>query len=193
MAYDEAENQIRQLQYTERPPVQRTFSLAVLLDAVRGPNNVGGVFRLADALGLESVALCGATPVPPNKLLRKAARGAERHVPFQYYATALDGAEGYRRQGFTVVALEITNTSRDLAEVDFTVFSKILLVAGGEKMGVSAPVLQSADLVVHIPMYGMGLSMNVANATAIILYEIVRQWTAAGRIPVENNTLKSRE
>ncbi len=185
MACNKAENQIRQLEYAERPPVQRTFSLAVLLDSVRGPNNVGGVFRLADALGLESVALCCSTPVPPNKLMRKAARGAEGHVPFQYYGAAQHGVEAYRRQGFTIVALEITNTSRDLAEVDFTVFSKILLVAGGEKMGVSSPVLQSADLVVHIPMYGMGLSMNVANATAIVLYEIVRQWTAAGRIPVE--------
>ena len=167
---------IRQLAYAEHIHQQTSFPIVVLLDNVRGPNNVGGIFRIADALGVSFVALCGATPAPPNKLLRKVARGAELHTPSQYYPDANEAIELYKAEKYTLIALEIATTSNDIKTLDYTQLEKIVLIAGGEKMGVSTKILEQADLIIHIPMLGHGLSMNVANSVAIAVYEITKQW-----------------
>ena len=80
-------------------------------------------------------------------------------------------------EGFKLIGLEITNTSKALNETDFTKMEKIVLVVGAERTGISPDLLKITDETVHIPIFGQNSSMNVVNALAIALYEITSQKT----------------
>ena len=169
---------MKQLTYDDYKPTAPKCPIWLLLDDVATPRNVGSIFRIADTLGVEGLAICGDSPMPPHKLLSRTARGAERHVPSAYFADAVAAIRSFRERGFTIVALEITTESRDLKTVNFTDMAKILLVAGAEDYGISQAVLNEVDMAIHIPTAGFCLSMNVANSIAIAVYEITRQYSA---------------
>jgi tRNA G18 (ribose-2'-O)-methylase SpoU len=166
---------MQQLTYKDYTPQATKLPVWVMLDDVETPRNAGIVFRIADTMGIEGLVLCGITPNPTHKLLTRTAKGADRHVPSVYFEDATAGIEAFRNNGYTIVALEITNQSQDVKTVDFTKLGKILLIAGAENKGISQDVLDIVDLAVHIPTAGLCLSMNVAVSIAIAVYEIRRQ------------------
>src|SRR6476661_10169291 len=79
---------------------------AVLLDNVRSMYNVGAFFRAADGVGLEKLCLCGITAHPPKKAISKTALGAEETVAWEHDWDAVKMAEGLRRNGFEIAAIE---------------------------------------------------------------------------------------
>ncbi len=166
---------MQQLTYDSYTPQAAKLPLWVLLDDVETPRNAGIIFRIADTMGIEGLVLCGITPNPSHKLLTRTAKGADRHVPSIYFAAATEAIQAYRNDGYTIVALEITDQSVDVKTVDFPKLGKILLIAGAENKGISQAVLDMVDLAVHIPTAGLCLSMNVAVSVAIAVYEIRRQ------------------
>ncbi|MBL7814254.1 MAG: hypothetical protein JNL70_04535 [Saprospiraceae bacterium] len=166
---------MQQLTYSDYKPNAMKLPVWVLLDDVITPRNTGVIFRIADTMGAQGLVLCGNVPPSNHKLLSRTAKGADRHVPFVYYKNATDAIEDYRKQGFLIVALEITDQSSDIKTIDFQQFDKILLIAGAEDSGVSQAVLDIVDFAVHIPTSGLSLSMNVAVSVAIAVYEIRRQ------------------
>src|ERR1700741_717577 len=80
--------------------------VAVLLDNVRSMYNVGAFFRAADGAGLQKLCLCGITAHPPKKAISKTALGAEESVPWEHDWDAVKMAEGLRRSGFEIAAIE---------------------------------------------------------------------------------------
>ena len=74
--------------------------------------------------------------------------------------------------GFTKIALEITNNSKPLREINFAKLGKVALIVGNERRGISKEFLSQSDKSVHIDMYGKNSSMNVATALAIACYKI---------------------
>lgn len=164
-----------QLTYENYAPTAPKLPIWVLLDDVETPRNAGIIFRIADTMGIEGLVLCGITPNPNHKLLTRTAKGADRHVPSTYFDDATSAIHKFRNDGYTIVALEITNQSVDVKMADFQKMDKILLIAGAENKGVSQAVLDLVDLCVHIPTAGVCLSMNVAVSVAIAVYEIRRQ------------------
>jgi tRNA G18 (ribose-2'-O)-methylase SpoU len=137
--------------------------------------NVGALFRIADALGVEHVHLSGASPVPPDLRIRKTARSAERHVAHSYAADPLVAVTALKAQGWRIVSLELSTQSVDLRDLAVTVGDRICLVLGAESTGVCQALLDVSDATVHIPMRGHNSSMNVAIACAIATYEIARR------------------
>lgn len=166
---------IRQLTHSEIKNEQKRFPIAVLCENFISPENVGMTFRICEAMGVAYLYLSGSTPAPPNRKLVKTARSAHHKVPFKQ---ELDNA-GLLRQlktaGYTLIGLEITNQSQDIRTFDFKVFDRIVLVVGAERYGISEATLQLLDATVHIPMYGVGSSMNVVTALSVGLYEVTRQ------------------
>ena len=79
--------------------------------------NVGALFRIADALGVEHVHLSGSSPVPPDAKIRKASRSAERHVAHSYAADPLETVAALKAQGWRLVSLEISTQSIPLHEL----------------------------------------------------------------------------
>jgi tRNA G18 (ribose-2'-O)-methylase SpoU len=169
--------EVYQLKHADNPgrPILK-LPVALVLDNLSDNLNVGSMFRLADALGVEKMWHCGETPYPPHKVINRTSRGAHHHVEFEHVETTLQCLEQLRAKGYTIVLLEITNTSKDLRTVDFKAMGKVALVLGREFTGMTDEALQYGDMAVHIPMLGRVHSLNVATSAAIALYELVRQF-----------------
>ncbi|MFK2878982.1 TrmH family RNA methyltransferase [Rhodanobacter hydrolyticus] len=164
-----------QLGHRTHQPAPAKHALCLLAHDVRRPANVGGLFRLADALGIEKIFLTGGSCTPAHPKARKAARTTEQRVPFEQADDPLPIVTGLKRAGYRIVSLEISSTSIDLAELAITPGERICLVLGNESTGVCQPLLDASDATVHIPMRGENSSMNVASACAIATYVIARK------------------
>jgi tRNA (guanosine-2'-O-)-methyltransferase len=144
--------------------------LKALLQSVEYPMNVGSIFRLADAAGVSELILTGITPTPPNPTIDKVGRLKSLSLPWRYEKEATVAIAGLRRDGFQIIALELTQ--RAIPYHDFDYAPKCCLVVGHEDHGVTRATLAACDAAVFLPMYGRGLSMNVHVALAVVLYHI---------------------
>lgn len=150
--------------------------LYVVLDNFKSAYNVGTIFRLADALLIKKIFLCGTTIVPPNHKLKTTSRGTERWVPWEYAVSTVDVVKKLKSNGVSVVCAEITEESEDY--MTFLPSFPLCLVLGREFDGVSPEVLDLADSVVSLPIYGMTNSLNVASTASVLLYhfsELLKQ------------------
>lgn len=148
--------------------------VAVLLDNVRSMYNVGAFFRAADGAGLEKLYLCGITAYPPKKAISKTALGAEESVRWEHDWDAVKMAEGLRRCGFEIAAIETSLHSVDL--FDWQPSFPVCVAFGNEVEGLRPELLEMADTHVRIPMLGRKRSLNVATAGGIVLYELLRKY-----------------
>ena len=149
---------------------------AVLLDNVRSMYNVGAFFRAADGVGLQKLCLAGITAHPPKKAISKTALGAEMTVAWEHDWDAVHMAEGLRRDGFEIAAIETSLHAVDLFE--WKPRFPVCVAFGNEVEGLRPELLEMADAHVRIPMLGQKESLNVATAGGIVLYELLRKFRA---------------
>ena len=145
-----------------------------ILDNLRSAFNVGSIIRTADCALIEKVYCCGITAHPPHKKLDKTSLGALPYVPWEHRETTIEVVSELKEKGIAIYALELTNKSRVIWDVSFTLPAAVVL--GNEALGVSKEVLHLADEIVEIPMLGYKNSINVAVAFGIVVYEIQRQY-----------------
>jgi len=148
--------------------------LIVVLDHVRSLNNVGSVFRTADAFRLEAVYLCGITAVPPNVEIHKTALGAEDNVAWRYYKDTIDAVNDLKAQNYTLCALEQTEGSTPLDDFTPEANRKYALVIGHEVKGVRQEVVDVCNVCLEIPQFGTKHSLNVSVAAGIAVWEFFR-------------------
>jgi tRNA (guanosine-2'-O-)-methyltransferase len=142
--------------------------LALLLDSVGQPFNVGSIIRTAAALGVGRIWLCGNCASPDHPSARKTALGTERLVSCESEPSAADGLR--------VIAIELTDGAIPLHEAPLS--GDVCLALGNEDHGCSAALLAAADVVAYIPQTGRVGSLNVAAAAAIALAEARRrEWS----------------
>lgn len=166
----------RQLNHIDHQTTHKTFPVCILAHDIDVPMNVGSLFRIADALGIEKLYLSGTTPVPPNAKIRKTSRATEKSVPYSHEKDPLSIINQLKNEGYKIVSLEITSSSIDIRELSLSADDKVCLIVGSENTGVSQMLLDISDITIHIPMLGQNSSMNVANACAIAAYEITRRF-----------------
>lgn len=149
----------------------------VICDNIRSLENVGAIFRTADALGINKIFLCGITGTPPNQKISKTALAAENWIEWEHYWQTWRVIEKLKRpacrqagKGVFIVALEQTKNS--LFYNKFKPKFPLALVIGNEIKGVSKSVLKRADKTISLPMFGRKESLNVAVAFGIAGYEI---------------------
>jgi tRNA (guanosine-2'-O-)-methyltransferase len=151
-------------------------SLALLLDSVQNPFNVGSIIRTAAAMRIDHVWLTGATEPADHPKTKKTALGADRYLTFSQCDTAEQAVREAQAQGYQVVGIELADAAVPLHEVAAT--DKVCLVLGHEERGLSQACMAACDAVAFIPMLGKIGSLNVATAAAIAMYEVRRQaWT----------------
>ncbi|MBP1839977.1 TrmH family RNA methyltransferase [Formosa algae] len=153
---------------------KKTFPITLVCDHVTNAPNIGSLFRTADAFGVEKLILCGSY-IPLGRKMTKTSRATEKVVPFEVKADTSEVIAELKSKGYQIIALEITDSSISLREAKFSSHQPIALLIGDENFGVSEALLKASDLVVHIDMFGQNSSMNVVQATNIILYEITKQ------------------
>lgn len=149
--------------------------IVIVLDNIRSLNNIGSVFRTADALRLEKICLCGITATPPHKDLHKTALGAEDAVPWQYFENTMEAILLLKEQGYTVFSVEQAEKSQLLSEIKLSEQKKYALVFGNEVKGVKQEVVDASSGVLEIPQRGTKHSLNISVSVGIVLWEFFRQ------------------
>ena len=148
-----------------------SHDLAVLLQSVEYPANVGSIFRVADGAGLTELVLTGITPTLPHPTIEKVGRFKSQRVPWRYEADPITAVSQLKQQGYHMVAVELADTAVPYHQYDYP--QKTCLVVGHEDHGVTKAVLAVCDTAVFLPMYGKGLSLNVHVALSIVVYHIL--------------------
>lgn len=150
----------------EKPPV------AVLLDNVRSLHNVGAVFRSCDAFRVQKLWLCGYTPAPPHRDIRKTALGAEETVDWEHRRDAAALLQELKAAGWTLVAVEQTDESVALPLFEMKPGASYVFIFGNEADGVQDALVQLCDVAVEIPQSGTKHSLNISVAAGVVLYAV---------------------
>jgi tRNA G18 (ribose-2'-O)-methylase SpoU len=147
----------------ERKPIY------IVLDNVLDTYNIGSIFRLADAVAASEVILCGGSETPPSSRIHKAAVGTEEWVKWRYCKSAADFLKDFTGK---IVVVEQDSRSIPLSQLQPT-SEPVAIVVGHETQGVSQEVLDFANTIVEIPMFGVNKSLNVVVSTGIALYKVL--------------------
>jgi len=151
--------------------------LALILESVEGPFNVGSIVRTAAAYRVGQLWLCGSTASLDSTSAKKTAMGTERFLSVTTEAKTADAITAARDDGYAVVGVELADAARPMHELDLG--DAVCLMVGHEDRGLAASTIAACDAVAYLPLAGKVGSLNVATATAIALYEARRQeWTA---------------
>lgn len=152
--------------------------LYFILENVYDTYNVGGLFRLADALAIERVYLCAEMETPPNHKIKKASVGTYKVVPWTYKSSAAEAiAELRKGQGERdkalhafplVIAVEQSPKAVDYRKIHYQF--PLALVFGSETSGITKETLKLCDQIAEIPMWGINKSLNVIVSAAIVSY-----------------------
>jgi tRNA G18 (ribose-2'-O)-methylase SpoU len=150
----------------------------LLLPDIRSAENVGALFRTADAVGVSKLYLVGTTPCPTDRFGRvsskiaKSALGAETWVPWEYKKTLLPLLKSLKKNGYTIIAIE--QDARAVSYRNVKQMPKMAFVLGSEVLGIPKTILEECDVIAEIPMRGKKESLNVSVAAGVALYGITR-------------------
>lgn len=153
----------------------RKLPLIVVLDHVRSLNNVGSVFRTADAFRVEAIYLCGITARPPHAEIHKTALGAEDTVVWRYFKDTPEAVEKLKSEGYIICAVEQTEGSVSLDKLLLDRDKKYALILGNEVKGVQQAVVDNCDLCIEIPQYGTKHSLNVSVTAGMVIWDCWKQ------------------
>jgi tRNA G18 (ribose-2'-O)-methylase SpoU len=156
-----------QIQAIKRTPI--VFVLDEILDTF----NIGSLFRLADAVAIEKLYLCGNMEFPPSSRIHKAAVGTEGWVPWEKADSALEVVTRLKSLGYYTLAVE--QDSRSISYKDLDCPFPVALILGHETKGVSPEVMSVVDGIVEIPMLGINTSFNVWGTAAVISYKLLER------------------
>ena len=167
-----------QLTHEDHTATGKKFPLSIIANDINDPLNVGSLFRLCDALGINKLYLCGNTPVPPNTKINKTSRSTEKYVNYEYQQNAQDLIRQLKSNNAFIASLELTTDSIELDNPQFQSAVKaanaVYLIPGAENTGVHEGLLSLSDVCLKIPMQGNNSSMNVISATSIACFEICK-------------------
>ena len=149
--------------------------LVVVLDNVRSLNNIGSVFRTADAFLVERILLCGITATPPHKDIHKTALGATDSVDWKYYHETGKAIEELKDEHFYIMAVEQTEGSISLDRFRVKRDLKYAFIFGHEIRGVSQDIVDMSDASLDIPQFGTKHSLNISVCAGMVIWEVFRQ------------------
>jgi len=152
---------------------RREPEVALLLDSVQTPYNVGAILRTAAAYRVAHLWLAGATAPPTHSKTAKTALGTGRYLTWTVCEDVSDAIDGIRAAGYGLVGVELADEAVPIHEVRLP--EKACLALGHEERGLSATTLDACDAVAFIPQLGRVGSLNVATAAGIALYELNRR------------------
>lgn len=146
--------------------------IIIILDNVRSLNNVGSVFRTADAFLIEAIYLCGITGTPPNKDIQKTALGSTETVEWKHFASTLDAVSELKQIGYKIFAIEQVQTAVMLNDFVPQQNEKLAVIFGNEVKGVQQEVINECDGVIEIPQVGTKHSLNIAVSVGIVIWDL---------------------
>lgn len=150
--------------------------LALFLDGVQNPFNVGSIMRTAAAYSVEHIWMVGA-PSPNDTKVNKTALGSQKFLTWTSFETSAEAIVDIRAKGYRILGIELAEGAVPLHELGLG--GDVCLALGHEDRGLSKDLLADNDGLGYIPQLGRIGSLNVAAAAAIACYEARRTgWTA---------------
>lgn len=155
--------------------VSKKSPVVLVLDNIRSQNNIGSIFRTADAFRLSGIYLCGITATPPHREIHKTALGATESVNWDYHPDTCEAIRKLKAEGYTIVAVEQTHNSTLLSNFHPAAGLKAAFVFGNEVNGVGNEALDQADLCIEIPQFGTKHSLNIAVTVGIVVWDFAKK------------------
>jgi len=146
--------------------------LIIILDNIRSLNNIGSVFRTADAFLIQKIYLCGITARPPHRDIQKTALGATDSVLWEYAEDTLTLIKELQQQGIKICAIEQAEESVALDEFETDKNTIYAIVFGNEVKGVQQEVVSTSDTVIEIPQYGTKHSLNISVSCGVVVWDL---------------------
>lgn len=143
----------------------------LVLDRIIDTYNTGSLFRLADAVAVEKMYLCGEMEYPPSSRIHKAAVGTQKWVPWEKKESTLSTIKELKKKGIQILVVEQSN--RSISYEEFEPKFPVAIVVGNETEGVSKEILDEADVIIELPMFGINKSFNVWGSAAVIAYKVL--------------------
>ena len=145
--------------------------LIIILDNIRSLNNIGSVFRTADAFLIQKIYLCGITAQPPHKDIQKTALGATDSVQWEYAENTSDVITKLQSEGVFIAAIEQAEASIPLQEFSVQKALIYAVIFGNEVKGVQQKVVSVSDAVLEIPQYGTKHSLNISVSCGVVVWD----------------------
>ena len=152
---------------------QKQFPITIVCDAIRTPENIGMCFRISESFGVEKIYFHESSPSTENRIVKKTARNTVNQIKHAVYNNFNQIIHQLKKEGNTIIGIEITDKSMNIQDFNFKKHEKIVLLLGSERNGIEN--INLLDESVAIPMYGRNSSMNVIHSLAITLYEVTNQ------------------
>ncbi|MDT0688689.1 RNA methyltransferase [Salegentibacter sp. F188] len=146
--------------------------IIVILDNIRSLNNIGSVFRTADAFLIQKIYLCGITAQPPHKDIQKTALGATETVAWEYAEDVLKLVEKLKKDKIKVFSIEQAEGAVMLNNFQPPGGETCAVVFGNEVKGVQQKVVSASDGIIEIPQLGSKHSLNIAVSTGVVLWDL---------------------
>jgi 23S rRNA (guanosine2251-2'-O)-methyltransferase len=145
--------------------------LILILDNVRSLNNIGSVFRTADAFLIEKIYLCGITAKPPHKDIHKTALGATDSVNWEYFSSTLEVIKILQEKQCEIYAIEQTENSIPLNKFYPKKNKTHAFILGNEINGVTQEAITLVEKSIEIPQLGTKHSLNISVACGIVVWQ----------------------
>ena len=146
--------------------------IVLVLDNIRSLNNIGSVFRTADAFLISKIILCGITAQPPHKDIHKTALGATESVLWEHKQDTLEVVKSLQKEGYSTYAIEQAEGAQMLDSFSPEKDQKIALIFGNEVKGVQQEVVSATDGVLEIPQFGTKHSLNISVSVGIVVWDV---------------------
>ncbi|MEG0500189.1 MAG: TrmH family RNA methyltransferase [Rikenellaceae bacterium] len=150
--------------------------ILLIADNIRSLNNIGSLFRTADAFAIEKIYLCGITATPPNREIHKTALGAELTVEWDYFSESVAAAQKAIADGYVLTAVEQVEGAVMLNDFVVDPNTKYAIVMGNEVDGVSQEVVDLCQMAIEIPQIGTKHSLNVSVAAGVVRWALFKQY-----------------
>ncbi len=152
--------------------------LIIILDNIRSLNNIGSVFRTADAFLVRKIYLCGITARPPHKDIQKTALGATASVDWEYVENTHKLVTRLQKEGVLVASIEQAENSIKLNNFSVADNSTYAVIFGNEVKGVQQNVVSASDAVIEIPQFGTKHSLNISVSVGVVVWDLFIKLTS---------------
>jgi tRNA G18 (ribose-2'-O)-methylase SpoU len=149
-----------------------TKPVILILHNLRSAFNVGSIIRTAECFGIEELIFSGYSPTPEHPKVKQTAMGTSEKIKWSYSSDIFQTIRTLKDNDYHIFALETASPSVKLNELNFS--GKCAVILGNEALGIDKNLLEIADTILEIPVFGWKNSLNVATATAICCYELTK-------------------
>lgn len=159
--------------YTLRLPLSHIPSIALILDRVQDPGNLGTIIRTAAAAGADAVYYTAGCADPYSPKALRSSAGAVFSIRVEYVDCLAVFVQDLKKCGVYLIASS-PHSNISYRSVQYKL--PLALIVGNEASGLSAEMLNAADLKVSIPLKGKVESLNASVAAAVMLFEIIHHF-----------------